>query len=228
VSAHKPLIVPMQLRISQLQLRGIGVLVVDRTKGITLCFKDDPLQSVQVNSTFDDLASVKGMLQMEIEKQLRDLFTEQLPSLVHQLSLRKMGLQEHEWEQVLRRSTDNVSSGAEQASVDSGLGSSIQTVDNHNNNDDNVAYTNADGDRLPTSKPFRQHFSMPMLAKTIGRPLHGLGSSAKQQQTLWETRSAMLFSNAQQSTALHSPRPLHTRRRVRSQSLTINIPLNNE
>ncbi|RCH91273.1 ERMES complex subunit, partial [Rhizopus stolonifer] len=88
LAADQPLIVPMVLRISQLKLRGIVVLVVSKTKGITLVFKNDPLESVQVSSTFDHITMLRDYLQREIEKQLRNMFQDELPMMVHNLSLR--------------------------------------------------------------------------------------------------------------------------------------------
>ncbi|KAL0074434.1 hypothetical protein J3Q64DRAFT_1778064 [Phycomyces blakesleeanus] len=88
LAAHQPLVVPMLLRISDLKLRGIVVLVVSKTKGITLVFKNDPLESILVSSTFDSVTSVRNFLQREIEKQLRNLFQEDLPVMIHNLSLR--------------------------------------------------------------------------------------------------------------------------------------------
>ncbi|KAJ8660345.1 hypothetical protein O0I10_003802 [Lichtheimia ornata] len=88
LAADKPLVVPMLLRISDLKLRGIVVLVVSKTKGITLVFKNDPLESIRVSSTFDSITSIRNFLQREIEKQLRNLFQEDLPVMIHNLSLR--------------------------------------------------------------------------------------------------------------------------------------------
>jgi hypothetical protein len=88
VAADTPLVVPMQLRISDLKLRGFVALVVCRRNGVTLSFKNDPLEQVKVSSTFDGMASVKKMLQQEIEKLLRTMFQEELPSMVHHLSKR--------------------------------------------------------------------------------------------------------------------------------------------
>ncbi|KAI9493097.1 hypothetical protein BDB00DRAFT_384468 [Zychaea mexicana] len=90
LAADRPLVVPMLLRISDLQLRGIVVLVVSKTKGITLVFKNDPLESIVVSSTFDSITSVRNFLQREIEKQLRNLFQEDLPVMIHNLSLRHL------------------------------------------------------------------------------------------------------------------------------------------
>ncbi|GAA5974532.1 hypothetical protein JCM11641_002078 [Rhodosporidiobolus odoratus] len=84
--AAAPLIVPMTLRLSSLSLRAIIVLVVSRQKGITLVFKNDPLESVQVSSSFDGVDSVAGFIQTEIENQLREAFRSDLPGVIHRLS----------------------------------------------------------------------------------------------------------------------------------------------
>lgn len=93
LAANKPLVVPMQLSISNLKLRGVAALVVDKAKGATLTFKNDPLDRVDVSSTFDNVANIRRFLQNEIERQLRKLFTEDLPSLIHNLSLSKFAPQ---------------------------------------------------------------------------------------------------------------------------------------
>lgn len=84
--AAAPLIVPMTLRLSSLSLRAIVVLVVSRQKGITLVFKNDPLESVNVSSSFDGVESVAGYIQREIEGQLREAFRSDLPGVIHRLS----------------------------------------------------------------------------------------------------------------------------------------------
>ncbi|CAG8781108.1 11063_t:CDS:1, partial [Acaulospora colombiana] len=89
LAADQPLVVPMLLRLSNLKLRGIIVLVVSKQKGITMVFKNDPLEKVDVASTFDSISSIQRFLQTEIEKRLRIMFQEDLPSIVHQLSLQK-------------------------------------------------------------------------------------------------------------------------------------------
>lgn len=88
LAAHQPLVVPMQLKISQLNIRGIFVLVVDKFRGITVSFKNDPLESVQVSSTFDNVSNIRRFLQGLIEKELRQLLQETLPLLIHTMSLR--------------------------------------------------------------------------------------------------------------------------------------------
>lgn len=84
--AAAPLIVPMHLRLSAVKLRAIVVLVVSKAKGITLVFKNDPLESVEVSSTFDSVAVIQKYLQQEIEGQLREMFREDLPGIIHRLS----------------------------------------------------------------------------------------------------------------------------------------------
>ncbi|SCV73604.1 BQ2448_6034 [Microbotryum intermedium] len=84
--AAAPLVVPMTLRLSNLSLRAIVVLVVSRQKGITLVFKNDPLEAVNVSSSFDGVESVAGYIQREIEAQLREAFRSDLPSVIHRLS----------------------------------------------------------------------------------------------------------------------------------------------
>ncbi|KAF2770686.1 hypothetical protein EJ03DRAFT_310289 [Teratosphaeria nubilosa] len=55
---------------------------------ITLVFRNDPLESLKVSSTFDSIPFVRDYLQKTIENQLRVLFMEDLPAIIHKLSLR--------------------------------------------------------------------------------------------------------------------------------------------
>ncbi|KAJ9119191.1 hypothetical protein QFC22_003683 [Naganishia vaughanmartiniae] len=84
--ASQPLLVPMTLKLSLLNLRAILILVISKSKGITLVFKNDPLQNVDVSSTFDSIEVIRGYLQQEIEGQLREMFREDLPGIIHRLS----------------------------------------------------------------------------------------------------------------------------------------------
>ncbi|KAK7049722.1 ERMES complex subunit [Paramarasmius palmivorus] len=86
LAARQPLVVPMLLRLSHFKLRSIVVLVVSKQKGITLVFKTDPLQNVDINSTFDSIAVIQKFIQKEIEGQLRQMFREDLPGIIHRLS----------------------------------------------------------------------------------------------------------------------------------------------
>ncbi|KAH9938023.1 uncharacterized protein B0H18DRAFT_866522 [Fomitopsis serialis] len=86
LAAKQPLVVPMLLRLSGFKLNSYVVLVVSRQKGITLVFKTDPLQNVDINSTFDSIAVIQKFIQREIEGQLRQMFREDLPGIIHRLS----------------------------------------------------------------------------------------------------------------------------------------------
>lgn len=86
LAAKHPLVVPMLLRLSHFKLNSYVVLVVSKQKGITLVFKTDPLQNVDINSTFDSIAVIQKFIQREIEGQLRQMFREDLPGIIHRLS----------------------------------------------------------------------------------------------------------------------------------------------
>ncbi|KIM58816.1 hypothetical protein SCLCIDRAFT_98588, partial [Scleroderma citrinum Foug A] len=86
LAAKDPLVVPMLLRLSHFRLNSYVVLVVSKQKGITLVFKTDPLQNVDINSTFDSIAVIQNFIQREIEGQLRQMFREDLPGIIHRLS----------------------------------------------------------------------------------------------------------------------------------------------
>ncbi|KAJ1032699.1 hypothetical protein NDA16_000721 [Ustilago loliicola] len=111
--AAAPLVVPMHLRLSSVKLRAIVVLVVSKAKGITLVFKNDPLESVEVSSTFDSVAVIQKYLQQEIEGQLREMFREDLPGIIHRLSQKWLsGEVKSEKEKAKQRAeTDDASQG---------------------------------------------------------------------------------------------------------------------
>jgi mitochondrial distribution and morphology protein 34 len=88
LAAHQPLVVPMLLRLGNFRLASYVVLVLSKQKGITLVFKTDPLQNVEVSSTFDSIGVIQKFIQREIEEQLREMFREDLPSIIHRLSQR--------------------------------------------------------------------------------------------------------------------------------------------
>lgn len=125
LSAHKPLVVPMQIRICDFIMDAIFYLSISSTKGISLTFKNDPIQQVYVQSTFDELPSVRDMLQTEIEKQLRDVLNEEMPRVLHAYSMRWATDKEEDIEHVLgvpKRDEDIA------LSIDSGLGESLEEM----------------------------------------------------------------------------------------------------
>lgn len=83
-----PLTIPLQITLSEFKLSGFVILVFSKQKGITVVFRNDPLESLKVSSTFDSIPFVRDFLQREIEAQLRILFMDELPAIIHRLSLR--------------------------------------------------------------------------------------------------------------------------------------------
>ncbi|KAI7053468.1 hypothetical protein KC352_g19635, partial [Hortaea werneckii] len=87
VAASSGLTIPLQITLSDIRLSGFVILVFSKMKGITLVFRNDPLESLKVSSTFDSIPFVRDYLQRTIENQLRILFMEDLPAIIHRLSL---------------------------------------------------------------------------------------------------------------------------------------------
>jgi distribution and morphology protein 34 len=88
LAAASGLTIPLQITLSDIKLSGFVILVFSRQKGLTIVFRNDPLESLKVSSTFDSIPFVRDYLQREIEGQLRLLFMEDLPAILHKLSLR--------------------------------------------------------------------------------------------------------------------------------------------
>ncbi|KAK2755015.1 ERMES complex subunit [Arachnomyces sp. PD_36] len=88
LAADTGLTIPLQITLSEIKLSGFIVLVFSKQKGITIVFRNDPLESLKVSSTFDSIPFVRDYLQKEIEGQLRILFMDELPAIIHRLSLR--------------------------------------------------------------------------------------------------------------------------------------------
>lgn len=88
LAASSGLTIPLQITLSDIRLNGFVILVFSKQKGITLVFRNDPLESLKVSSTFDSIPFVRDYLQKVIEEQLRVLFMDDLPAIIHRLSLR--------------------------------------------------------------------------------------------------------------------------------------------
>lgn len=108
LAASSGLTIPLQITLSNIRLSGFVILVFSKQKGLTLVFRNDPLESLKVSSTFDSIPFVRDYLQKEIEGQLRVLFMEDLPAIIHRLSLRLLSpeFQELETEERLEGSHD--------------------------------------------------------------------------------------------------------------------------
>lgn len=88
LAASSGLTIPLQITLSEIKLSAFIILVFSRQKGLTLVFRNDPLESLKVSSTFDSIPFVREYLQKTIEQQLRLLFMDELPAIIHRLSLR--------------------------------------------------------------------------------------------------------------------------------------------
>jgi distribution and morphology protein 34 len=107
LAAASGLTIPLQITLSEFRLSGFVILVFSRQKGLTIVFRNDPLESLKVSSTFDSIPFVRDYLQRTIEEQLRNLFMEDLPAILHKLSLRLWSPDYCELEDVLDNKQDD-------------------------------------------------------------------------------------------------------------------------
>ena len=87
LAAASGLTIPLQITLSEIKLSAFIILVFSKQKGLTLVFRNDPLESLKVSSTFDSIQFVRDYLQKTIEGKLRDLIMDELPAIIHRLSL---------------------------------------------------------------------------------------------------------------------------------------------
>ena len=80
--------IPLKITLSDIKLSAFIILVFSKQKGLTLVFRNDPLESLKVSSTFDSIPFVRDYLQRTIEDQLRTLLMDEAPAIIHRLSLR--------------------------------------------------------------------------------------------------------------------------------------------
>ena len=117
LAAASSLTIPLQITLSEIRLSAFIILVFSKQKGITLVFRNDPLESLKVSSTFDSIPFVRDYLQKEIEGQLRTLLMDEVPAIIHRLSLR-LFVPEYraQEEQELARSQNGI--GSEEPRID--------------------------------------------------------------------------------------------------------------
>lgn len=87
LAASAGLTIPLAITLSDFKLSAIIILVFSKQKGLTIVFRNDPLESLKVSSTFDSIPFVANYLQTVIEGQLRTLFMDELPAIIHRMSL---------------------------------------------------------------------------------------------------------------------------------------------
>ena len=117
LAASAGLTIPIQITLSDIKLSAFIILVFSKQKGLTLVFRNDPLESLKVSSTFDAIPFVREYLQKEIEGQLRGLLMDEVPVIIHRLSLRLWVPEYRDKEdQELAQSTQDV--GTEEKLID--------------------------------------------------------------------------------------------------------------
>jgi mitochondrial distribution and morphology protein 34 len=75
------------ITLSEIKLSAFIIVVFSKQKGLTIVFRNDPLESLKVSSTFDSIQFVRDYLQRTIEGKLRELIMDELPAIIHRLSL---------------------------------------------------------------------------------------------------------------------------------------------
>jgi len=78
--AHHVLNVPIKLAITHIDLAGI-LIIVKSKNSLEFSFKNDPLTSVQITSTFDSLPPARKAVQRMVEGRLRDFMMIRLPAM---------------------------------------------------------------------------------------------------------------------------------------------------
>lgn len=86
VAASRSLELPLSIELSDIKLSAIIILVYSRAKGLTLVFRNDPLESVKITSTFDSMPGIASFIRAEIEQRLNESFREDIPDMLYQLS----------------------------------------------------------------------------------------------------------------------------------------------
>lgn len=87
LAASDGLTIPLSITLSHIRLSAFIIVVYSKHKGVTIVFRNDPIESLKVSSTFDSIQFVRDYLQRTIETQLRNLMMEELPSIIHRFSL---------------------------------------------------------------------------------------------------------------------------------------------
>lgn len=111
LAAATGLTIPLQITLSEIRLSGFVILVFSKQKGLTIVFKDDPLESLRVSSTFDSIPFVANHIQKEIERQLRNLLMEELPAIIHRLSQRFWAPDQRGTDDLEQQATDSARDG---------------------------------------------------------------------------------------------------------------------
>lgn len=77
---------PIELTVSQVHLDTLLSVHVSRWHGVTVTFRNDPIQSLQINTTFDGLPAVQAKIQEEVERRVREALRTELPAAIHEMT----------------------------------------------------------------------------------------------------------------------------------------------
>lgn len=117
LAAASGLTIPLKITLSEIKLSAFIILVFSKQKGLTLVFRNDPLESLKVSSTFDSIPFVREYLQTEIEAQLRTLLMDEVPAIIHRLSLR-LWVPEHRAQDDAKLVRNSQNSAPEEKAID--------------------------------------------------------------------------------------------------------------
>ncbi|KAI1433084.1 mitochondrial distribution and morphology protein 34 [Xylaria sp. CBS 124048] len=126
LAAAAGLTIPLSITLSEIKLSAFIILVFSKQKGLTLVFRNDPLESLKVSSTFDSIQFVRDYLQRTIEGQLRNLIMDELPAIIHKLSLRLWCPDQMPREEEIVKENDE-----NEAVIDPFANQPIEAVDSH-------------------------------------------------------------------------------------------------
>ncbi len=79
-------IAPVELTVSNLVINAVVSVYANRCSGVTVAFKNDPLESIQINSSFDGISTIKSFIQTELETRVREALRTEVPKAIHELS----------------------------------------------------------------------------------------------------------------------------------------------
>ncbi|KAI1828228.1 mitochondrial distribution and morphology protein 34 [Xylaria intraflava] len=126
LAAAAGLTIPLSITLSEIKLSAFIILVFSKQKGLTLVFRNDPLESLKVSSTFDSIQFVRDYLQRTIEGQLRNLIMDELPAIIHKLSLKLWCPDQMPREEEIVKENDQ-----DEAVIDPFANQPIEAVDSH-------------------------------------------------------------------------------------------------
>lgn len=74
LAAHRPLVIPLTLTLSNFKLEGTFFIEFHQKLGFQFYFRNDPLIGVSVESSFDSFVGAKDIIQDLVETQVKSTF----------------------------------------------------------------------------------------------------------------------------------------------------------